>query len=432
MPLFTKTFFAYKRNSVLTTGANALQTGAEGSSSEKLNSVLCTLYDKKDIDMTVYSETSEGRRRFVLDAKLCGRRRRQYFSTEKEANRAYQALKSEIKAQGALFARYPEATRIEWMAAHELAKSGGFTVMDAVRHYADMSGKEAEANAMTVGEAVRAFLREKKTIIKPRSYRSLSSTLERFAEPRWNAPLASETRAIVMDWLTTGTKAGGEPWSTRTRNGYLIDVKNFFNWCVFEGHLTVSPAGRIRKFRASDEEMIRKEEAKKILTTDEVSRLMAYLRDEEPDMVPRAALLFFAGLRPEREASNITFDDVLMSEGLVHVRGSSAKDRQSRFITMSDNLVEWLEWSMDNGHQLPVGNWDRRWNEARGNLGLTGDDWPHDATRHSFASYHLALHGEDSTRKALGHGNFDMLFQHYRTLVKPADAERYYNICTDC
>ena len=83
--------------------------------------------------MTVYSEISAGRQRFVLDAKLCGRRRRQYFSTEKEANRAYQALKAEIKAQGALFARYPEATRIEWMAAHELAKSGGFTVMDAVR-----------------------------------------------------------------------------------------------------------------------------------------------------------------------------------------------------------------------------------------------------------------------------------------------------------
>ena len=56
-------------------------------------------------------------------------------------------------------------------------------------------------------------------------------------------------------------------------------------------------------------------------------------------------------------------------------------------------------------------------------------EWPQNALRHSFASYHLA-HFNDAALLALelGHTNSNLVFQHYRQLVKPKQAERYWKI----
>jgi hypothetical protein len=378
--------------------------------------------------MKIHEEKRLGKVRFVLDVKMAGRRRRTYHTTRRKAEAALAELKRTQRAHGDMFARYPEGVRIEWMMAHELAKEGGFTIINAVRYYKEHT-EIREEHRVTVGTAIRAFLREKKLLIKERSHTALSSTLERFGEERWNGSLTDECRSGVLDWLNAGLTRQKTPWNSRTKNGYLTDLKNFFNWTVAEGHLESSPAQHVRRFRATDAELAKDEESTKILTPKEVAAVMKYLVKHEPDMVCRAALLFFAGLRPEREAATITYDEVMLDDQLVHVRASRAKDRQNRYIAMPPNLVAWVRWGLNHGATLPVVNWDKRWNEARSKLKLTGEAWPHDASRHSFASYCLAVQGEEDTRMALGHGNYEMLFRNYRTLVRLSDAERYFNIC---
>jgi hypothetical protein len=55
-------------------------------------------------------------------------------------------------------------------------------------------------------------------------------------------------------------------------------------------------------------------------------------------------------------------------------------------------------------------------------------DWPHNGLRHNFGSYHLARFN-DAAKLALEMGNSPaMIFRHYRELVKPKDAERYWKI----
>jgi integrase len=56
-------------------------------------------------------------------------------------------------------------------------------------------------------------------------------------------------------------------------------------------------------------------------------------------------------------------------------------------------------------------------------------EWPDNALRHSFASYHVA-HFKDAKALALemGHTDSGILFNHYRALVKPKEAARYWNI----
>jgi len=65
--------------------------------------------------------------------------------------------------------------------------------------------------------------------------------------------------------------------------------------------------------------------------------------------------------------------------------------------------------------------------KARADAGIK--HWPHNALRHSFASYHLA-HLNDAAKLALelGHTNAHLVFQHYREVVRPKEAERYWQI----
>jgi integrase len=57
------------------------------------------------------------------------------------------------------------------------------------------------------------------------------------------------------------------------------------------------------------------------------------------------------------------------------------------------------------------------------------EEWPHNAPRHSFASYHLAAF-KDSAALALemGHGSTKMIFEHYRALVTPKKGKAFWSI----
>ena len=54
--------------------------------------------------------------------------------------------------------------------------------------------------------------------------------------------------------------------------------------------------------------------------------------------------------------------------------------------------------------------------------------WKHNALRHSFISYRLAA-VQNTAQVALEAGNSpQMIFQHYRELVRPADAEKWFAV----
>jgi integrase len=65
--------------------------------------------------------------------------------------------------------------------------------------------------------------------------------------------------------------------------------------------------------------------------------------------------------------------------------------------------------------------------QVREAAGIT--EWPENALRHSFASYHLAqFKNAAATALELGHHDSRVTFAHYRELVKPKEAERYWHI----
>ena len=68
-----------------------------------------------------------------------------------------------------------------------------------------------------------------------------------------------------------------------------------------------------------------------------------------------------------------------------------------------------------------------RLDDARQAAGIS--DWPHNALRHSFASYNLAAFGDaPALAGEMGHGSTKMIFEHYRRLVTPEKGKAFWSI----
>lgn len=68
--------------------------------------------------------------------------------------------------------------------------------------------------------------------------------------------------------------------------------------------------------------------------------------------------------------------------------------------------------------KLPSGKWKE----------IVETGWSQDCLRHTFASHYLPVFGAEKTIAALGHGDYDMLFSHYRKLVKPDEAKAFWKL----
>lgn len=371
------------------------------------------------------SKTQNGNQtHFTLDYTICGKRVRARFGTRQEAEDQWAQISRERKNAGDAFAKLSESEKLAMLMAHELAKENNINLLDVVRQLTDGIGGE-----INCGEAYRQCIREKRQAgVSEKSISNSSSILERFLEPRWNCPLASITRQDILDWLAEGRTPQKMPWHTRTKIGYLKEIQGFLNWAMAGADLEKNVSLTVTKPRYTESELEEKESRKEILTVKETRRLMDACMKHDPELIPRAALLLFAGPRAEREAPGIRPQDIGFDDNLLFIRPSKAKGRNGRYIEMMPNLIAWLKWADRNEHPLPVESWRARWEDVRSRANLFGDDWPKNAHRHSFASYHLVTHDAKATKTALGHGNYDMLFQHYRSIVKPAEGREYFEI----
>ena len=317
--------------------------------------------------------------------------------------------------------RYTNKEQLECLLALDMARENNLSVLDMVREQCQIEGdrkRMAEVNS-----AVELFLKDKADMgIAKTSLRTLRSIVSRFAVVFDGRLLDEVTHSEIKQWVQDIGLA------TRTKNGYVKEVKNLYNWCVREGIANTNPTARISAYRPSIEELEAKENAKEILTVKEVRTLFA---NADGAVLPRLAIMLYAGTRPERESASLTWDNIYMDDGILHVPASKAKDRRERYIKMCEQLVNWLAYCKQHNLTLPVQNWDAQWAELKDTLGLLGR-WPNSCTRHTFASYNISKYGEELTKNTLGHGNYEMLFKHYRTLVHPHEAEEYFNLNLRC
>src|SRR4029078_7884547 len=103
------------------------------------------------------------------------------------------------------------------------------------------------------------------------------------------------------------------------------------------------------------------------------------------------------------------------------------KSARRRIVPMQPNLSAWLRpYSRKTGRVVPA-RYRGKIERVRKAAGLTG--WPNNGLRHSFASYRLAaIHDAPRVASELGHTSPVMLYNTYREVVRPDEADKYWKI----
>lgn len=376
----------------------------------------------------IYQENRPARpARWILDLRRLGGKRESYPTLE-EARGARQFALTAAKNRGAAGLALSPGERADFAAARDRLAKLGATVSQAVEFFERHHKGKVD---LTLGSAFEQFLAAKQAAgLREKSVRQLRYKLGTLVEAIGaKQPIASVSQAVLEQWLhAPGLKLA----SVRSRR---IDLQTFFRFAMRRGWIGLDPSAHIEAVRLDDK-------PPGILTVEQVRRLMAACRAKDPGLLAHLSLALFAGVRPE-ELARMTPGEVNLARGYVEVAAAKAKTRQRRLVDLSDNCRAWMAIAPV---ELPLVNARARINAVRIAAGfegwrrvqrsgkelwlpVNGDAWPHDALRHSFASYHLARHGDaGKTALQMGHRSTDMLFRHYRELVPPQEAEKFWTI----
>jgi integrase len=338
-------------------------------------------------------------------------RPRRTFSSVEEA-KSFAALKRiERKNRGTLGVSMPERLRVDCLEAAEILRPFDVTLTLAAREYA--ARHELSHNSETVKNALAAFLATKQTDgVRKRYLQELRSRLGHFSRSFAECKVSDLSIAQLDSWLRN---LGQSPIS---RNTFHVRIHTFFEYCRTRGWLPLNPLKDVPKARvAQDASGIG------ILSVDEVARL---LESADPATLPYWLFSIFCGLRAS-EVQRLEWKDLHWDEHLVEVPSAKSKTASRRFVALRPNLLQWLAPYRDARGPVCPSSLPQRLVADRQAAGIS--KWPVNGCRHSFASYHLA-HFRDPRELALemGHTRSEVTFRHYRELVKPTQAERFWQI----
>jgi integrase len=206
--------------------------------------------------------------------------------------------------------------------------------------------------------------------------------------------------------------------SAATRNHYRRLIVLAFNFAVRRGYAPDNPAKQTDKAKERAGDI-------GILTVAQATRL---LESATPEVLSYIAFGMFAGLRRE-EIQRLDWSEIDFESGLIEVKAQKSKTAQRRHVTIQPNLREWLLPLRKHKGRITPGKWQFRVQFDAAREAAQIKEWPDNALRHSFASYHLA-HFKNAAATAMecGHHDSRITYRHYRELVRPKEAERFWNI----
>ncbi|MEI6807993.1 MAG: hypothetical protein WCN95_04665 [bacterium] len=248
------------------------------------------------------------------------------------------------------------------------------------------------------------------------SYRNLTGNFVKDMGARYMNEI---TLLVLKEWLSK------KKFTRSTRTAYLRHIGAFFSFCVEHGYMAENPA-RSKQLKPAKEDR----HLVTYLTANDTRNLLSAASDHYPDMVPYLAISLFAGLRPveihgeHSGHSPLDWRDIDLVKGKIVVRPEQDKIRRGRNVTISDNLRAWLlPYRRDSG---PV-SYQRR--QLDGAVKKSSVKYSKDVLRHSFATWHWALHRhEGQTACELG-DTLDTVRKHYvNSMVDTEDAAAYWAI----
>lgn len=334
-----------------------------------------------------------------------GRQRRKYFKTQAAARDWIRDHRAEVDGMGAdLWSDLTAEERAEvgrFVAALKARRGKArLTVAELCeRHLAGLAERGTSAAHMG---GVRHFARRLAACLGDRAADSIR-------------------REEVLGWVRAISGS-----ATTRHNGFRF-ARAVFGHAVAMGWLNGSPCAGLARL------VERPNRPKAILKPGQLAALLGAA--DTRVMRPWVALGAFAGLRPI-EVARLHWEDIDWRRGTIFVRPQTAKqvrraNTEGRFVAITDALRRWIGplAAGKAGPLIPVKV--KALLRYKGRMETAaGVDVPPDALRHSFATYHYALHGDaTATARELGHAGTEITFRHYaRRDVGQSDGKLWFEI----
>ncbi len=299
----------------------------------------------------------------------------------------------------------------EYAAARK--KLGGDPLADAVDFY--LTRNPSQLPQKSVAEVVKEFLAAKtQDRLSERYLDDCRLRLQRFSNA-FKGFIANIQANEIEDWLRSLDV------SPRSRNNFLGVIATMFAYARSRGYL--------RKSEKTEAEMVGKAKQRggdiEIFTPDEFSKLLEHAL---PSNLPTFLLGGFAGLR-QAEILRLDWNEIDLEGGHIEVSAAKAKTAQRRLIPIQPCLQRWLQpFAKEKGRVADFSSAPTLAESLMTTATKANIPWKKNALRHSYASYRLA-ECADAARVSLEMGNTpQMVFRHYRELVKPAEAAKWFGI----
>jgi hypothetical protein len=360
-----------------------------------------------------------------------GKWQRRQFKDNSEAERFAAIKRVEMENQGraqrmVLSPLTDEQHDVALRAFDKLA--GIYSLDDAVSFF--LKHHRPPEFTIRLTDATALYISEKEHDgLRPRSIHGIDWTLKLFRIATDNPYVHEITQQQVESFLKgLRAKNGKDKASRRSWEIHRIALNGFFKWC---GESNVStnrpftfsnPVATVRKFTSRQ---VREEQDAKPLTTapNDVQRIFSLLMRWRGGVLVRPyALLYFAGIRPS-ELNRISGRErelINLKTHTITIPAKVSKTKHDRQVTISQNLAAWL--TAFTGDAIPT-NYEALNKKVRKHFKLT-----HDEQRHSFISYHVALHRSIGDA-ALQAGNSESIVKlHYLNTHSQEEGREFFGI----
>lgn len=311
----------------------------------------------------------------------------------------------------------------------------GRSPLKAVDYYVEKNPDALPSK--TVREAFDELLAAKRNDgAKPVYLKDLNYRIGKFVDS-FNCQLANITAPQIAEWLVRVSPAekDGKPVEFRcNRKNYRLAVGTLFKFAESKDYI---PPGHLNFGKVPNPKHLHTEI--EVFTVAELEKLLkaavlnpAALKPgfntryaEDQGLLPLLCLGAFAGMRTA-EITRQKWSDIDLAGGYIRVTAAKGNTAQKRLIPISENLRRWLSACRNKGEFCC--EYGRVEDAIKRLAKRAGIAWKHNALRHSYISYRVAL-TQNIPQTALEAGNsVAMINKHYRELVKPEQAKAWFSI----
>jgi len=367
-----------------------------------------------------YSDAKAAAERIVRDLANGSQAAALNVTQSRDAIAAFERLQSFFQSSG---------RRVSLLAAvsefvEASGKLGGRTMSEAVEGYVRTV---ATVQRKVISAAVEEFIQinepRTRTIngqraqLSAKYFYNLSIQLRRFAATFPNTALCDLTKQHVDAFANSL-----EDFSPKSRNHHRTAVRQFLQWAVRKDYLPVT-------HRLGETDGLRPEHANtaevSFYTPHELAELLANANDI---FCPVIAIGGLAGLRTA-ELLRLDWADVWRVPKHIEITAGKSKTRQRRLVEICPALTAWLEpyRAQKIGKFWPgeETTFQDYFNQLCGTSKVTRKV---NGLRHSFCSFHFALHANENQTAQQAGNSPAMIHAHYKGLATKAEAKKWFRV----